>query len=93
MHRDNLFQHGFRFTAAKEEVDEDGIWNPIPNGGPFSGGLQINVSGDKERFLKLSEYFKRLAEAGPDDHDHCEVISEDQATRLHFIFRTRLTGK
>ncbi len=92
MSRKHLFIDNFNFTAVREVIDENGIWNPIENAGPFAGGVQINVYGNKERFLKLSEYFKRMAEV-TDDHDHCEVISEDLQTRLHFIIRAHPDGR
>jgi hypothetical protein len=92
MNRDQLFIDNFKFTAVQEVIDENGLWNPVDNSGPFMGGLQINIYGDKDRFLKLSNYFKLMAEA-VDDHDHCEVLSEDQLTRLHFIFRAHPDGR
>jgi hypothetical protein len=92
MHRSDNFINAFKFTACQEWVDEDGIWNPRDGNGSFKGGLQINVYGNKERFLALSKYFAEMA-AVADDHDHCELVSDDGYTRLHFIIRTFPDGQ
>lgn len=86
MSRERLFIENFKFTAVREAIDEDGLWNPVIGDGPLAGGVQINLHGDRERFLRLSEYFRLMADA-VGDHDHCEVSSEDGKTRLHFIVR------
>lgn len=92
MNRSDIFTKAFTFKACREEIDENGIWNPIDGAGSFNGGLQINLYGNREKFLELSRYFAVMAEI-VDNHDHNEVVSEDGVTRLHFIIRADPDGR
>lgn len=39
------------FHVDREEIDEDGYWNPTGEGS-FSGGLQINIYGSKAHYCE-----------------------------------------
>ena len=81
-----------KFTVHPEQVDEDGIFNPIDGEGSCESAFQINIHAHREGYLELAKYFLGLAESDtgcdPCFHEHHEpLISADSRTRLHIIFR------
>lgn len=80
------------FSIVEEHLDGNGIWNPHDKASPFKGGLQVNVFGTREHYLKLAEFFRKFAEQDTSDdgdfHEHFEgLMSVDDNTRLHVILR------
>lgn len=80
------------FLIAREYLDENGIWNPIDEEGTVNGGLQVNLIGTKESYLKLAEEIRKFAlidtERDSDFHIHNEgIMSGDGRTRMHLILR------
>ena len=80
------------FVVAREYLGRDGQWNPRRGGPPFKGGLQINVFGRREHYLRLARFFRRLAErdtsADSEYHEHfMGLLSADGTVRLHVILR------
>jgi hypothetical protein len=96
----DLNKHGVRppilddikFLVYREQLNEEGIYNPLDNEGTFEGAFQINIHAHREGYQELAKYFLGLAEydVGNDPcfHEHHEpVVSADARTRLHIIFR------
>ena len=80
------------FLAAREYLDEEGIWNPKDGDAPVECGFQINVFGTRDHYLKLAEALKKFAEKDTskdgDYHEHFEgLTSANGKVRLHVILR------
>jgi len=76
----------------REQLDENGFWNPVDGEDSIAGGLQVNVYGRRSHYLQLAEFFGQFAEIDTskdgDFHQHFEAIfSADGRTRLHLILR------
>ena len=80
------------FLVEREYLGRDGLWNPRDRTPPLKAGLQINVFGSREHYLKLSDFFREFAERDTsrdgDYHAHFEgLASADGNVRLHIILR------
>ena len=82
------------FTVHREMPDEDGLMNPISGEDSVAGGFQINVYGNSKGYRELGRYFLALAELDTAQDEgfhqhHDELLSSDERTQLHLIFRKR----
>jgi len=80
------------FLIHREQLDENGFWNPVAGEVSVTGGLQVNLYGRRAHYLQLAEFFRRFAELDTaqdgDFHRHFEaVFSVDGRTRIHLILR------
>jgi hypothetical protein len=80
------------FAIVREYFGRDGQWNPRFKSQPLKGGLQVNVFGRREHYLKLAEFLRKFAERDTsldgEYHDHfMGLVSIDQRVRLHVILR------
>jgi hypothetical protein len=81
-----------KFHVHREAIDENGLWNPSDHEGSLEGGLQINIYGRKNDYIRLAEAIRAFAETDSshdgDFHEHIEgLMSVDGRTRLHIILR------
>ena len=89
--KESQFPH-INFGVNREYLDENGIWNPKDEDPPLEDAFQVNVFGTKKEYLKLSEFFRELAEKDTsldgDYHEHYEeIMSIWGGVRLHVILR------
>jgi len=80
------------FLVVREYLGRDGVWNPRVGGPPLKGGLQINVFGAREHYLRLAEFFRDFAlrdtSSNSDYHEHFDgLMSADGSVRLEVILR------
>lgn len=85
------------FLVAREYPEEGGLWNPRDDEGGFEGGLQINLVGTRDHYLRMAELLRQFAEldtSGDSDfHEHVEgMMSADGKTRVHLILRKDEVG-
>ncbi len=62
------------FIIDSEYLGSDGLWNPRDGDPPMEGGLQINLFGSREHYLKLADAIRAFAErdtsTDSDYHEH-----------------------
>jgi len=90
--KDPVINNNLKFVVHKQELDENGILNPVENGVTLKGSFQINLTGNSDGYKEIGKYFLALAELDssqdPDFHEHLDdIISEDGKTHFDIIIR------